>query len=418
MDVGIKILFVDDEPKICQLIKELFKQEDYQTDTSLSGIEALQMMKKYNYQMLITDLKMPGIDGLELIRRAKREQPEISTIMVTGYATIETAVQALKHGVDDYITKPFNIFELKKAVKRTLYSHQITMENKQLLDDLKRTNIELDFYKQQLTQKVQTTSKHLKDANRELVRRIRELGAINEISKATTSILDIDELLKLCLEKINEKLKVTHSSIMLFDEKKDELIVKACQSYRCDEVLGKTQKIGEGIAGRVAKERKPILVKNGDDDGFRRDEKFDYVTKSYVSAPLISGKRLLGVINITDKVSRESFSETDFNFLCIMAGQVSIALENIRLYETTVRSLANLLEAKDRYTSGHSQRVSEYAASIADVIGVSPKKKDILHHAALLHDIGKIGISELILNKPGKLNESEFGVLFMQMKWK
>ncbi len=169
MDVGIKILFVDDEPKICQLIKELFKQEGYQIDTSLSGIEALEMMKEYNYQMLITDLKMPGIDGLELIRRAKREQPEISTIMVTGYATIETVVQSLKHGVDDYITKPFNIFEMKKAVKRSLYSHQITKENKQFLYDLKKTNIELDFYKQQLTQKVQITSKHLKDANRELV---------------------------------------------------------------------------------------------------------------------------------------------------------------------------------------------------------------------------------------------------------
>ncbi len=368
--------------------------------------------------MLITDLKMPGIDGLELIRRAKREQPEISTIMVTGYATIETVVQSLKHGVDDYITKPFNIFELKKAVKRTLYSHQITMENKQLLDDLKRTNIELDFYKQQLTQKVQTTSKQLKDANRKLVRRIRELGAINEISKVTTSVLDINELLNLCVEKINEKLKVTHSSIMLFDEKKDELIVKACQGYRCSEVLGKTQKIGEGIAGLVAKEKKPILVKNIDDNWVRKYEKYDYVTKSYVSAPLISGERLLGVINITDKMSRESFSEPDLNFLCIMAGQISMALENIRLYETieencfnTVRSLANLLETKDRYTSEHSQRVSKYAASIADVIGVSPKKKDILHHAALLHDIGKIGIPERILNKPGKLQESEFDVI-------
>ncbi len=418
MDVGIKILFVDDEPKICQLIKELFKQEGYQTDTSLSGTEALQMMKKYNYEMLITDLKMPGIDGLELIRRAKREQPEISTIMVTGYATIETAVQSLKHGVDDYITKPFNIFELKKAVKRTLYSHQITKENKQLLDDLKKTNIELDFYKRKLTQKVQTTSKHLIDANRELLRKIRELGAINEISKATTSVMDIDELLNLCLKKINEKLKVTHSSIMLFDEEKDELIVKACQGYRCSEVLGKTQKIGEGIAGLVAKEKKPILIKNIDDNGVRKYEKFDYVTKSYVSAPLILGERLLGVINITDKISRESFSEPDLNFLCIMAGQVSIALENIRLYETieencfnTVKSLVNLLEAKDRYTSGHSQRVSEYAASIAEVIGLSPREKDILHHAALLHDIGKIGISEHILNKPGKLNKSEFDVI-------
>jgi putative nucleotidyltransferase with HDIG domain len=418
MNDGIKILVVDDEPKICHLIKELLKREGYKTDTSLSGIEALQMMKNYNYQMLLTDLKMPGIDGLELIRRAKRENPEIRTIMVTGYATVETAVQSLRHGVDDYITKPFNIFELRKAVKRTLYSHQITMENKQLLDDLKKTNIELNFYKQNLTQKVQIAGENLTDANRELVRKISELSTINEISRAITSVLDIDELLSLCLEKISEKLKVKHSSIMLFDEKKDELIVKACQGYRCNEILGKTQKIGEGIAGHVAKEKKPVLVKGIDDDGFRRDERFDYVTQSYISAPLISGRRLLGVINITDKISKESFSETDVNFLCIMAGQVGIALENIRLYKTieencfnTVQSLVNLLEAKDHYTNGHSQRVSEYAASIADVINVSPKEKDVLHHAALLHDIGKIGISERILNKPGKLNESEFDVI-------
>ncbi|MFQ5964483.1 MAG: HD domain-containing phosphohydrolase [Candidatus Scalinduaceae bacterium] len=419
MDEGIRILVVDDEPKICQLIEELLRREGYQTDTSLSGVEALQMMKKHNYQMLLTDLKMPGIDGLELIRKAKKEYPEIRTIMVTGYATVETAVQSLRHGVDDYITKPFNIFELKKAVNRTLYGHQIAMENKQLLDDLKKTNIELDFYKQKLTLEVQTTGKHLTDANKELVQRINELDTINEISKAITSVLDTNELLNLCLGKINEKLKVKQSSIMLLDEEKKELIVKAYQGDRCNLVIGKTRKIGEGIAGRVAKERKPILVKNIiDDNRLRGSEKPDYVTKSFVSAPLISGKRLLGVINITDKISRESFSETDVNLLCIMAGQVSIALENMRLYKTieencfnTVRSLANLLEARDSFTNGHSQRVSEYALSIADMIGVSPKEKDILHHAAQLHDIGKIGISERILNKPDKLSKSEFDVI-------
>ena len=211
MDVGAKILIVDDEPRICQLIKELCKQEGYQTDTTLSGIEALQMMKKHNYQMLLTDLKMPGIDGFELIRKAKKEHPEIRIIMVTGYATIETAVQSLRHGVDDYITKPFNIFEFKKAVKRTLYSHQIAIENKQLLDDLKNANIELDFYKQELAQKIQATGEHLTDANEELVQRINGLDTINEISKAITSALDMDELLNLCLKKTNEKLKVKHS---------------------------------------------------------------------------------------------------------------------------------------------------------------------------------------------------------------
>ena len=129
MNEQIRILVVDDEPKICHLIEELLKLEGYQVDVSFSGIEALQMLKMYNYQMLLTDLKMPGIDGLELISKAKKSCPEIRTIMVTGYATVDTAVQSLRHGIDDDITKSFNVFELKKAVKQTLHTRLVAMEN-------------------------------------------------------------------------------------------------------------------------------------------------------------------------------------------------------------------------------------------------------------------------------------------------
>ncbi len=419
MNEQIKILVVDDEPKICHLIEELLKLEGYQIDVSFSGIEALQMMKKYNYQMLLTDLKMPGIDGLELIRKAKEASPEIRTVMVTGYATVQTAVQALRHGVDDYVTKPFNIFELKKVIGQTLYTRQLAMENMQLLEDLKKTNLELNLHKQELAKKVQVTGQHLSEANKTLVQRINELATINEISKAITSVLDMDELLNLCLKEINEKLKVKHSSIMLVDEKNNELIVKACQGHRSKQALGRTQKIGEGVAGRVVKDKKPVLVKDIQCDvRFSKNERPDYKTKSFVSAPLVLEKRILGVINVIDKMSGESFCETDVNLLCTIAGQVSIALENARLYKAleencfnTVRSLAAGLEAKDRYTSGHSQRVSEYSSIIANMMGVSAKGRNTLLHAALLHDIGKIGISELILNKPGKLDDSEFDTI-------
>lgn len=419
MNEQIKILVVDDEPKICNLIEELLKREGYQVDTSLSGVEALQMMKKHNYQMLLTDLKMPGIDGLELVQKVKKEYPEVRTIMVTGYATVQTAVQSLRYGIDDYITKPFNIFELQKAVRQTLYTRQVAMENMRLLEDLKKTNLELNFHKQELAEKVQTTSQHLSEVNKDLVQKINELATINEISKAITSVLDMDELLNLCLKEINEKLKVKHSSIMLVDEKSNELIVKACQGHRCEQILGKTQKIAEGVAGRVVKDKNPILVRDIENDiRFSRSERPGYKTKSFVSAPLVLEKRILGVINVIDKISGESFCETDVNLLCTIAGQVSIALENARLYEAleencfnTVKSLAASLDAKDRYTSGHSQRVSEYSSIIADIMGVSAKGRNTLLHAALLHDIGKIGISELILNKPDRLDESEFNTI-------
>lgn len=419
MDNQIRILVVDDEPKICNLIEELFKLEGYQIDTSFSGAEALQMMKRYNYQMLLTDLKMPGIDGLKLIQKAKELNPDIRTIMITGYITVETAVQSLRHGVDDYIKKPFNILELKKVVKRTLHTHQVVLENKQLLEDLKKVNRELSIHKQGLSEKIQITDEQLTAANKELVQRINELATINEISKAITSVLDMDELLSLCLKEINEKLKVKHSSIMLIDESGNELIVMACQGHRSKQVLGKTQKIDEGVAGRVVQDKKPILVKDiGCDNRFNRSERPGYKTKSFVSAPLILGERILGVINIIDKISEESFCETDVNLLCTIAGQVSIAVDNARLYKTLedncfnmVKFLADSLEAKDHYTSGHSQRVSEYSSSIANIIGVSDKEKNTLLHAALLHDIGKIGISELVFNKPDKLDDSEYDTI-------
>ncbi|MFQ5787803.1 MAG: HD domain-containing phosphohydrolase [Thermodesulfobacteriota bacterium] len=419
MDKQLRVLVVDDEPRICHLIEELLKLEGYQIDVSFSGTEALEMIKKFNYQMLITDLKMPGIDGLELIQKAKEENPEIRTIMVTGYTTVDTAVQSLRYGVDDYITKPFNIFELKKAVKQTLHTHQVAMENIQLLKDLKKVNRELNINKRGLAEKVQITGEQLTMANKELVQRINELDTINEISKAITSVLDMDELLSLCLNEINEKLKVRHSSIMLIDTKKNQLVVKASQGYRSVQVLGKTQELGEGVAGRVIQEKKPILVKDiRYDNRFNKHERSDYKTKSFISAPLLLGEKVLGVINIIDKVSDESFCETDVNLLSTIAGQVSIAVENSRLYKAleencfnTVKFLAASLEAKDQYTSGHSQRVSEYSSAIANIMGVSDNDKNILLHASLLHDIGKIGISELIFNKPDHLNDAEYDTI-------
>ena len=419
MNNQTRILVVDDEPKICHLIEELLKLEGYRVDVSFSGMDALQMLKSGNYQMLLTDLKMPGIDGLELIKKAKQECPEIRAIMVTGYATVDTAVQSLRHGVDDYITKPFNIFELKKAVKQTLHTRQISMENTQLLKDLKKANRELNSNKNGLTEKVQMAGEQLTLAQKELVQRVSELATVNEISKAITSVLEMDALLGLCLKEINEKLKVKHSSIMLIDEEGDGLIVKACHGDRSKQVMGKTQKIDEGVAGRVVTERKPILVKDiRRDNRFNRSERPDYKTKSFVSAPLIVEGRVLGVINVIDKVSGESFCETDVNLLCTIAGQVSIAVENARLYETLeencfnmVTSLATSLEAKDQYTSGHSQRVLEYSSAMAGIIGVSDKEMETLRHAALLHDIGKIGISELIINKTSKLSDLELGTI-------
>ena len=129
MDNQIKILVVDDEPEICHLIEQILKREGYQVDVSFSGIEALQMIRSFNYHLLLTDLDMPGVDGLELARKAKKQNPEISVIIVTGNTTVDIAIRLLGHEIDGQIKKPFDISKLKKVLRQALCTHKIVLEN-------------------------------------------------------------------------------------------------------------------------------------------------------------------------------------------------------------------------------------------------------------------------------------------------
>jgi putative nucleotidyltransferase with HDIG domain len=127
---------------------------------------------------------------------------------------------------------------------------------------------------------------------------------------------------------------------------------------------------------------------------------------------------LVGVLLVYDKVNQDKFSGEDAHLLVTIGSQMAIAIENARLYNVlqdstlrTVQALANSLEAKDNYTSGHSERVTHYALLLAERLGLSDKMLQNLRYASQLHDIGKIGITERILNKPDKLTDWEFAAI-------
>ena len=128
MDKQIRILVVADEPRICHLILDVLVQEGYMVEVSFSGADALQLIKKYNYHLLITELEMPGVDGLKLIQKVKKRNPDIRAIMITGNAIDDVAAWSVRYGIDYYMKKPFNIIALKKVVKQTLCTHKIVLE--------------------------------------------------------------------------------------------------------------------------------------------------------------------------------------------------------------------------------------------------------------------------------------------------
>ncbi len=114
------ILVVDDEASVCKSVRKILEREKLEVDEALTGKEAIDKLAKKAYGVVITDMMMPGIGGMDLIRRVKSQWPEISVIMITGYATVRTAVQAIKFGAFDYVPKPFTPEELTGVVFRAI----------------------------------------------------------------------------------------------------------------------------------------------------------------------------------------------------------------------------------------------------------------------------------------------------------
>jgi len=124
-----RILVVDDEAVVCKSCQRILSPEGYEVETALSGQEALDKLSQGSFDIVITDLKMPGMDGMELLAKIKEKDPEIIVIMVTGYSTVQTAVQAMRMGALDYIPKPFTPEELIVVVEKALEKKKLIFEN-------------------------------------------------------------------------------------------------------------------------------------------------------------------------------------------------------------------------------------------------------------------------------------------------
>jgi two-component system NtrC family response regulator len=131
-----KILVVDDEEIILLSCERVLDEEGYEVHTRLGGKEALEALAAEPFDLALVDVKMPGMDGLELLRRIKVDYPHISVIMITGYSTVESAVEAMKAGATDYLPKPFTPDQLAVVVKKAVHNRNILLENLYLKDEL------------------------------------------------------------------------------------------------------------------------------------------------------------------------------------------------------------------------------------------------------------------------------------------
>jgi len=257
--------------------------------------------------------------------------------------------------------------------------------------------------------------------------RLRKLTALRTIDLTITSGRNLPAALQTLLEQTMLQLKVDAASILLLEPQSNSLEYAASLGFRTTALKYTRLRLGESYAGRAAQERKVVHMPDlsTTPDGLARApllaaEGF----ATYFGAPLIVGDQVIGVLEIFHRSALEADREW-VDFLEALAGQAAIAIDNATLfenlqrshtelglaYETTLEGWSRALDLRDKETEGHTQRVTELTLQLAEALDVKKAEWVHIRRGALLHDIGKMGIPDSILLKPGPLSAEEWQIM-------
>ena len=253
----------------------------------------------------------------------------------------------------------------------------------------------------------------IRELNRKLSEKLAEMTILYEAAKLTSSSLDLDEVLSSAFNSAVKILNAETGSLMLFDPEEEVLTIKKSYGLN-EEIIRKTRvKKGETIVGLVAQSGKPLIIHGRADISIKGRKKYEKMNS--ICVPLKTRKGVIGVVNLNRKEDANPFTEDNLKLLFTMANDVAFAIENATLYQnlhesylSIIRALVSALELKDSHTRGHSESVTRYAVALAKKLKLFPQEIESIEVAAILHDVGKIGVQESILNKPGKLNDEEW----------
>ena len=156
----IKILIIDDEKAVADMLKDFLSHTERSVDVCYDGLAGIESIQKNSYDLLIVDLVMPKVGGLDILRYAKQTNPDVLVIIITGHASLETAVMAIKEGAYDYIRKPCKLEEIKIVVENAIDKIKLFKENRELIKKLQDAYDELMAYKQERDQERDNVKKN------------------------------------------------------------------------------------------------------------------------------------------------------------------------------------------------------------------------------------------------------------------
>jgi signal transduction histidine kinase/CheY-like chemotaxis protein len=314
------ILVVDDVRGTLEIFEELLGGLGHEVHTAQTGERALELLAEREFHLLLTDINLPSMSGLEVMRCAKNRYPDVCVIVFTGNVSADTAIDALRHGAYDYVQKPFDLWEVSQIISKGLERRRLAIENRVLLDSLNKANAELQRHEEVLREKVRIAT--------------RQMHMLYEIGQQISRTLSLDSTLGVILEK----------AVQLSDSESGLLYLAADgdAGFQCALARGLAVPApeqvrvfpGKGIVGRAIERGTPVeeeITEPIEDLGF---DATALRGRTVLVVPLLSQSVPLGTLVVVSPRERR-FADGVQRMLVLFAAQAAIAITNAQVYEKT-----------------------------------------------------------------------------------
>ncbi len=443
-----KVLTVDDDEFVREILVAYLEDSGYEVLQAENGLLGLEMFRRERPDLVMLDLRMPEMDGLEVLGHITKESPDTPVILVSGMGTIGDAIKALKLGAWDYIAKPIHdMGVLEHAVNKAL-------ERAEFIEQRKSCRVHLE-------EEVKTRTAEVEERRQELEKAYKDLQTEVEVRKKAEELLsNINLELTMLSECIHAVVRATDEQNLIqevcriivavggykmawvgFAEQNIEKSVKPVAWMGENDGFLETIKIswadsehGRGPTGTAIRTGKPMVNENTSENPtviFWQEEMLKRGFNSSVALPMIYEENVLGVLTIYASTP-EAFDKSEIDRLMGLANDLTYGIRALRTRSEriaagkeielhvdklqkalsgTIKVVASTVEVRDPYTAGHQRRVATLARAIAEEMDLPAHQIEGIFMAGVVHDLGKIYVPAEILSKPSRLNDIEFSLI-------
>lgn len=392
----MKILIVEDDVTLGELLQECLQRLEHElVHVCVTAREACNVIDEEAFDCAFVDLRLPDMDGLSLLAVLKKRDPGLPVVMMSGYPTMAHTIEAMRRGASDFLTKPFTLQDVALTLQRISKERGLLLQNLSLQLECQAT-------------------KELEKVNRELENRVSEQTRLFHMSREIDEVRSSDDLYPCIVELASTLESVEKVSFFIVPRDRNCLLGMAGHGWKPGETWPRKIKF--------MGERMRELLGNGSSHAVIPPDEIPHafdnwpLTDRMLSCwPLRIRGEPFGLLMAFHKEGSALLSSEETRLFDFLVRKASLAVENMALYESLIsnfygilKSLVNALEAKDLYTGKHSERVTRYAGEVARKMGCTGAQLESVRTVGYLHDIGKIGIQDSILNKPGSLTPEEY----------